>query len=393
MTVYFHHKHQKSGKYVRIAMIAYCRRVVTEFYNRMNTREVLLDNLKKYYENMGIRKNYCIENAIIPPSRSLTREQFRTKQYMGNKEFQFTMPFADKCSYYSIYVSILDSYVKFKTKKKLKIFKEEMVELITPIGWLTTGTNYYRLISSWILDDTIPSGNKTIAIVEQLVEKYNSLTGGVGQRCRPSRNFPLLKSQILLTNKILWETIECANVLSKFDYIKIITMLKEGFGLGDLATQHELSVTTLLGLIKDIRYVTNAKVAKNTKTEKYNTTNKKLKLNFKCMNVLFDELAQEEFHGHIYICENLGCEYLRDMGNCDILNYKKEDDKKSLEERIRKNDCPDSFHWNQSIFKIVQGKFLNTRTKDIATTSRKRSTSFHHYIPKRIGCGKIPKII
>lgn len=87
MTVYFHHRHQKSGKFVRIAIIAYFRRVVKEFYDRMDTREILLNNLKKYYNNMGFRKKNGIENAIIAPSESLTIEQFLTKKYKGNQEF------------------------------------------------------------------------------------------------------------------------------------------------------------------------------------------------------------------------------------------------------------------------------------------------------------------
>ena len=42
------------------------------------------------------------------------------------------------------------------------------------------------------------------------------------------------------------------------------------------------------------------------------------------MNILFKELADEKFNGQTYICENLGCEYIRDIGKKDVLMYKKE---------------------------------------------------------------------
>ena len=51
MTVYFHHKHKRTGKYVRIAIIGYMRRVVSDFYDRFENRKKLMENMILYYEN------------------------------------------------------------------------------------------------------------------------------------------------------------------------------------------------------------------------------------------------------------------------------------------------------------------------------------------------------
>ena len=70
------------------------------------------------------------------------------------------------------------------------------------------------------------------------------------------------------------------------------------------------------------------------------------------MNVLFKELANDKFDGQTYICENLGCEYLCDIGSLDILMYNKESYARLVKDRAGRNYCPDSFHWNQMNFKI-----------------------------------------
>ena len=200
----------------------------------------------------------------------------------------------------------------------------------------------------WINNDTIPSGNKTIAIINQLVEKYGSLASGTGQRCSPSRNKALNKYQILNANRFLREAIILANSSYNFKYDTVTKHMKNAFGYGELGTQHVLSICTLFGLVKDIRYITHATIAKNTKTEKM--YNRQFNINYKAMNGIYKELADNYFLGKTFIAENLGCEYLRDM-SADIFHYSVDRYNEAVIDR--KNRHPDSFHYSQMIYKVV----------------------------------------
>ena len=125
MCAYFNFYHKKSKKYVRIVLLAYFRTVFTEYYNRLDKRNRLLENLRKYYINLGDRQQLSYNRSI--PANKIQKPQFI-----------FNVASIDKCGFYSLFVYGLDILFNSFEKQNRVVYLHDVVEVVTPIGWLTS---------------------------------------------------------------------------------------------------------------------------------------------------------------------------------------------------------------------------------------------------------------
>ena len=349
MAVYIHHYHSKSKQWVRIAIIGYFRRVVSEYYNRLNNQKYLYKNLGFYCKNLGSRLQYCLENAITP-----------NDNHNVCLEYQYKLPFVDKCAFYSIFVSAIDNLIySEKVTRENTVYLQDLIEIITPIGWLNTGVKFYELLNEWTISG-IPSGNKTVVIIQELVNRNGSLTSGHGPRFMPFCNKDIPLISIFSTNKILYQAIKIANNSREFKYTEVMSILSDGYYYSDLGSQHVLSICTLLGLITNVSYLSHATIAKGTKTA--NMYLNEFGLNYSAMNGIYQKIADNFFDRHTYMAENAGCEYLRDMKR-DIYHYSLDQYNKSIKKRKGKHRPrhPDSFHYKQWIYRLENNKIMKYR--------------------------------
>ena len=83
-------------------------------------------------------------------------------------EVNMTIPFIDKCGFVSIFVScIYDLLIHFENKLHI----DQLLEIMLPIGWISTGINYYRVIKK-LQHSTLPTSNLSMTIIKDLL-RYN----------------------------------------------------------------------------------------------------------------------------------------------------------------------------------------------------------------------------
>ena len=336
--LYFNFYHKQAKKYCRVALLGYFRRAISEYYARLRKRNVLRDNLKSYYLNLGNRKTLTYEKAI-------------PKQIINKPIFHFGVACVDKCAFYSLFVHSVNILISSFKRNNRKLFLQDIIEIVTPIGWIPTPHNYFLLLKEWS-DTQIPCGNLTVLIVTKLVEKFGSLCGGKGQRFTVTANKEISKWHIYQANKCIYDCIIQANSTKENIHGQLIDSLVGSiYYVGQLTAQHILSILTIYGVIHNKDYLKKAFLAKGTKTHK--VLRSKFGLHEETVNSIYEELSDEYFQGMTYMAENLACEYIRDMGSYDLYEYKLSNYKKSLAKR-KKNQVvrPDTFHGQGHIFKI-----------------------------------------
>lgn len=254
MTVYFNHYHAPTKQYVGVAIIAYFWKVIIDYYERHNSQKYFLKNIRLYCDNLGVRREYYLQNAFLPYHNTIKLHPF-----------QYRLPFANKITFYSLFVSPIENLIHHEYYiRKNQVYLNNLIEIITPIGWLTTGVTFYDIISCWI-ETSIPNKHLTVKIVYELVNENGVLICGSGQRCPPSCNEVILLIKILKTNKIIFDTIIEANEDNEIQYGKVQKKLTENcYYYGDSAAQNITSILAILGLLNKPLYASKAKIAKGT---------------------------------------------------------------------------------------------------------------------------------
>ena len=79
LCLYFNLYHENSKKYIRIALIGYFRKAVSDYYARLDKRNFLLKNLEMYYLNLENKEVFLIENEIPSEIIEKTYKILRTK--------------------------------------------------------------------------------------------------------------------------------------------------------------------------------------------------------------------------------------------------------------------------------------------------------------------------
>jgi len=82
----------------------------------------------------------------------------------------------DKRGFYSIYTSAIFDLVEAK-KTRNQLFFEDVIELVLPIGWITTSVNYYLVLKPWE-DGNIPKENVTIELTKAQLDMGSAITSG-----------------------------------------------------------------------------------------------------------------------------------------------------------------------------------------------------------------------
>ena len=292
-------------------------------------------HLLRYSTFVGERNVFCLENAI--PFKSSKNEQptVITK-----------IPFMDKCGFYSIFTSAI--YDIIRSCKNIVL--EDIVELVLPIGWLCTGSNYYRILSQWCKDG-LPKGNLTVILLETLVENYGGISKGEGMRLQPFCNSPIPLSKIYQGQQLLLNFIIHANKSSNCEIKKAMEMLEEIHFVRGLGAQHIMCVLTLLRVVYNTSYVRSTILLETNSTAK--KIQKEYSLNPKLTNELYYEVAQELCNGSSRLVENMVCEFFRDIKDPTETDWNLDSYDASIKKRKVKR--PDTFFSNQSIF--IEKKF------------------------------------
>lgn len=342
MSVYFHHFYEPIQKTVRVAFLGYTRKCVFEYYRRKKNYENLNKQIQQYLQCIGMRNDYSLQNAI-------------TLQQARNNEFVFCIPFIDKCAFYSLFVYSIELFIDHVTTKKKTIYFEDLIEVITTIGWLTSPKLFYLTIQHWIDTNSIPKGNLCVAMIKYIVDTFGGLSCTDGPRLQTFCNDNLKYHEILSAHKHIRNTILMANFSTpdKECHFMLMKELQNIRSVGPLSSQHILSVLSLTKIIKYTYFATNALLCpfNRTKTMFWQHYG----LNENTMNTFYEKIADKYFDGRTAMSENLGCEFLRDMyRNKQIpekINQKQynENLKKRCVNKIR---FPDTFIGSQYIYKV-----------------------------------------
>ena len=251
--------------------------------------------MERYATYVGERNFVCLKNSI-PFEVSKKKEPIIITK----------LPFMDKYGFYSIFTSTIYDIIR----NCKNIVLEDIVEMVLPIGWLVTGSYYYRILSQWF-QQGLPKGNLTVILLETLVEKYGGISKGEGMRVQPFCNSPIPLSKIYQGQQLLFNFIIYANNSSNCDIKKAMEMLEKIHYVCGLGAQHIMCVLTLLRVVYNTSYVRSTILLETNATAK--RIQNEYSLNPKLTNDLYEELARESYNGSSRLVENMVCEFFRDM--------------------------------------------------------------------------------
>ena len=320
----------EKNQYIRLVLLGYSRRAIYHTMNRFEKRNMFKEHLKRYVSYVGERNMFHLENAISFQSSKQKDPTIITK-----------LPFIDKCGFYSIFTSAIYDIIR----NCKNIVLEDIVEMVLPIGWLCTGSNYYRILSQWCKNG-LPKGNLTVILLETLVQEFGGISKGEGMRVQPFCNSPIPLSKIYQGQQILYNFINYANNCSNCDIQRAMVMLEKIHYVRGLGAQHIMCVLTLLRVVYNTSYVRSTILLETNATAK--RIQKEYSLNSKLTNILYEELALESYKGSSRMVENLVCEFFRDIQNPTSTDWNFDSYDASIKKR--KNKKPDTFFSNQSIF-------------------------------------------
>ena len=352
-SVYFHTMHPtKENTLVRVVFIGYSRKSLLDYMNRLSLREVCKDHLNKYISFIGIKKDLTLENT------------FPFRNNYKDATFHYTLPFVDKCAFYSIFVSAIYDLSKVFYNESKPLCFEDILELALPIAWLPTGYYYYQVLKMWESSMELPTYNLSMALVDKLVDFSGGLSKGCGQRFTPYCNRPIPKKRIINSLRGLKRSISLAKSKCWNAKDLLISIKQCVYCCGDIGAQHLLSCLTLLKIVDDPKFVRDTIILKGTQTEK--RMRKIYKMSHNVINGLYEELASERFNGNTRMVENLVCEFFRDLGEGVLNGFELSDYEKSIKKRVGKNNFikkPDLFHPSQALFiekeKVINRYFYN----------------------------------
>ena len=320
----------EKNKKVRLVLLGYSRRSIYSTMIRLEKRTMFKGLLERYASYVGERNLFSLENAI-PFEVSKNKEPTIITK----------LPFMDKCGFYSIFTSAIYDIIRICKN----VFLEDIVEMVLPIGWLVTGSNYYRILSQWS-QQGLPKGNLTVILLETLVKKYGGISKGEGMRLQPYCNSPIPLKAIYQGQQLLFDFINYANKSSNCDMAKAMEMIEKIHYVGGLGAQHIMCVLTLLRVVFNTTYV------RSTILLETNSTAKKIQLEYalnpKLTNDLYDELAYDSYNGSSRVVENMVCEFFRDIKEPTKTDWNYYSYVASIKKRKEKK--PDTFFSNQSIF-------------------------------------------
>ena len=196
--IYINMRHPtKKNSFVRVVLLGYSRKSIPDYYKRREKRNLFKEHILKYIQFMGEeRLNFQLSSAIPFHFRKNDKDEFLHK-----------LPYADKCAFYSIFTSCIYDFMK---RYENNVTIEHIIELVLPIGWITTGSHYFIVVknieNNWIEDE-----NLTIKVISELVKIGGSISSGPGSRLQPFCNFPLKKRTIFSAQKKIYEMIVNAN--------------------------------------------------------------------------------------------------------------------------------------------------------------------------------------
>ena len=344
---------QEKGVYIRLVVLGYSRRSIHHSIIRLEKRNLLKKHILSYLSFLKERNNFSLANAF--PYTKNRKDHLLVKK----------LPFVDKCGFYSIFVHAIKEVIKNANRK---IYLEDVIEMVLPIGWIGTGSNYYLVLMDWIKCG-VPTKNLSLVIVKSLVETYGGLSHGVGLRMQPFCNVPIPIAKVYHGQNVILNIVKQVNQQSTCDVERTMNELEGIHFIGSLGAQHILCVLTLLRVIINPYYVRSAVLLKN------NTTAKKIlelySMNVKLVNDLYNEIAMEQFSGSVRHVENLVCEFFRDIK--DPLNRFDIDVYNSSIHK-RKFRYPDVFYTTQAIY-IEELQSVNKYSYDLNGLVQKEAMS------------------
>jgi len=89
-----------------------------------------------------------------------------------------------------MYTSALFDIIESKKNTRNQLCFENVIQLVLPIGWITTGANFYLVLKS-LEDWNIPKGNLTIELTKDLLDMGSAITSGAGPHTHPYVNIDI----------------------------------------------------------------------------------------------------------------------------------------------------------------------------------------------------------
>ena len=196
--------------------------------------------------------------------------------------------------------------IKLKTQKG-SIMLEDVIEIISPISWLTSARRYLELIQQWI-KTRIPDANHGVNLIKCLVDQYSSIKFNT----RTTMPIILQQTSSIELNLQMFKAYSWSGQNRKYPSWKqeLIHQYSRS-SQADILCYSFFITTSYLNLIKPLYYINDAILATKTKTSsRFKTI---YRLNNDTMDCIYEKLSNKLSKDNTMLMEKIGCEFLRDF--------------------------------------------------------------------------------
>jgi hypothetical protein len=337
------------GRLYRLAAIAYSRSIIRQYLFKDFAYDCLKKKMIDYLRSPSNsnRMNISLEVCVPLDEKLFTAED--------NIKYRKCTPFLDKAGFYSGFVhAILQVWDG--------VSLERLCELIILVGWIPTATTFMKILTEWKERKTLPTGNWTLAYIEDAISGYGGITNGPGHRCQPWMNRPLLHGSIVDGLVILRDVfLQCGkeetNDENAMPYVTLMNRLKMIVGVGPLGAQHIIGVASLMCALP-AHYQSFAMIGETTFTAK------KVRKFYHLSAIVLDkqkfEIAEITGLDEKFV-ESGYCEMFREepnlaVGDTPVMSFDEDSHAIVMEERTVKPQHPDVYFHGQSLRTVKNGK-------------------------------------
>jgi len=285
----------------RIALIAYGRKSVDDYYNRVKRLQPVLCKIDEHYHSLT-REQVVYDHNVITNSRCSFIIEGGIVVRDAHIDIRcFLSPFV---------------YSLLKIKKKFWLTFEQMIELIYVCGLVTDPFHFSTIITDWCRNGILPSGNLAVELIKDSYMVFGGMACGPVPRHQIKFTRDLKLHDMFIGMRIIRDMViecnSCPTPETKKDVIAMhtncILNLNRIHNFGTLASQRVLNLLLLTGIIKTSKLAEYAEINKGTNT--YRKLQSLYQLTNVQMSNLLDILSFK-YRVDRVVAENLVCETLR----------------------------------------------------------------------------------
>jgi hypothetical protein len=244
----------QDGTLRRVAVLAYSRRSVGDFFSRGAACRTFLDKTMTPW-----LKNLPAWRKQVEPTRCIFHPRyFGSSAELGNGgELYFPPTINKQATYLSAFAdACLRLKAGYEKTNRKKMTVEKQLESILPLVFSNSAFPYVSVVD-YILDSTdlikaLEKRNVTVVFVETLVFLFTSIRCGGKPRHQPTFNKDPSDMWIFESLHIIRNAVFYCTTKTRYTYQCLNNQLKQIVGVGDLLSQHLAHVMALTSMIPAI---------------------------------------------------------------------------------------------------------------------------------------------